>query len=274
MIRFAAQQDLNAVIDLWTRCFPGDEAFREWFFANIYRSDVTLVDEEDGTLCAMVQMLPYQLRDSRGVRPVTYIYGACTAPEYRRQHRMDRLLQASFELDVKQGRAASILIPQEEWLYGFYEQFGYRTAFYVSDRIVACADDTQNSAGTLRRLTGADIPAVNRLYMQAQDVRLLRSQSDWEQQIALFDALGAGVYGLEHDGTLTAYAFVWNDGADKLWAQEICGAQQNELAQAILHQLHCRTLRLTGAGTEQTLGCIRYHDDTPVQNGYFNLLLN
>ena len=48
MIRFAAQQDLNAVIDLWTRCFPGDEAFREWFFANIYRSDVTLVDEEIG----------------------------------------------------------------------------------------------------------------------------------------------------------------------------------------------------------------------------------
>lgn len=49
-------------------------------------------------------------------------------------------------------------------------------------------------------------------------MRLLRSQSDWEQQIALFDALGAGVYGLEQDGTLTAYAFVWNDGADKLWA--------------------------------------------------------
>lgn len=273
MIRFAAQQDLNAVIDLWTRCFPGDEAFREWFFANIYRSDVTLVDEEDGVLCAMVQMLPYQLRDSRGVRPVTYIYGACTAPEYRRQHRMDRLLQASFELDVKQGKAASILIPQEEWLYGFYEQFGYRTAFYVSDRVVTCAE-TQNTAGTLRRITGADIPALNRLYMQAQDMRLLRSQSDWEQQIALFDALGAGVYGLEQDGTLTAYAFVWNDGADKLWAQEICGVQQDELAQAILHQLHCRTLRLTGAGAKQKLGCIRYHDDTPVQNGYFNLLLN
>ena len=105
-------------------------------------------------------------------------------------------------------------------------------------------------------------------------MRLLRSQSDWEQQIALFDALGAGVYGLEQDGTLTAYAFVWNDGADKLWAQEICGVQQDELAQAILHQLHCRTLRLTGAGAKQKLGCIRYHDDTPVQNGYFNLLLN
>ena len=68
---------------------------------------------------------------------------------------------------------------------------------------VTCADDPQNPAGTLRRLTGADIPAVNRLYMQAQDVRLLRSQSDWEQQIALFDALGAGVYGLEQDETLT-----------------------------------------------------------------------
>ena len=67
MIRWAEQADLQAVVSLWTRCFPGDEAFREWFFANIYRSDVTLVDEEDGTLCAMVQMLPYQKRFTAGI---------------------------------------------------------------------------------------------------------------------------------------------------------------------------------------------------------------
>lgn len=272
MIRWAEQADLEAVVSLWTRCFPGDEAFREWFFANIYRSDVTLVDEEDGTLCAMVQMLPYQLRDARGVRPVTYIYGACTAPEYRRQHRMDRLLQASFDWDQKQGRAASVLIPQEEWLYGFYDQFGYQPAFYVSNQIITSTD--RQVDGRLRRLTTDDIPALNQLYTQGQGMRLLRTEQDWEQQLALFDTLGAGVYGLEQHGALTAYAFVWHDGVGKLWAQEICGAEKDVLAQAVLQRLHCQTMRLTLEGTEQKLGCIRYHDDTPVQDGYFNLLFN
>ncbi|WP_432620036.1 GNAT family N-acetyltransferase [Butyricicoccus sp.] len=272
MIRWAEQADVEAVVSLWTRCFPGDEAFREWFFANIYRSDVTLVDEEDGKLCAMVQMLPYQLRDARGVRPVTYIYGACTAPEYRRQHRMDRLLQASFDWDQKHGRAASILIPQEEWLYGFYDQFGYRPAFYVSNQIVT--NTNEPVAGHLRRLNASDIPALDWLYTQTQGMRLLRTEQDWKQQLALFDALGAGVYGLEQQDALTTYAFVWHDDAGKLWAQEICGTEQNALAQAVLQQLHCQTMRLTLEGNEQKLGCIRYHEDTPVQDGYFNLLFN
>ena len=272
MIRFAHVDESDAVLSLWKRCFPGDEAFTEWFFANRYDPTVTLVDEENGELCAMLQMLPYQLRDVRGVRPVTYIYGACTAPECRRQHRMDRLLRRSFELDREAGRAASVLIPQEEWLFGFYEPFGYRTAFYTQTQ---CIDrtDADSTAVTARRLTCADIPALCALYPSSAPC-LLRTEEDWRRQIALFDALGAGVFGLEHDGALTDYAFVWQDGADKLWAQEACGAQTAQLAQAILRQCGCTQMRVTSAGHGQRLGCIRYHDDTPVQAGYFNLLFN
>ena len=115
---------------------------------------------------------------------------------------------------------------------------------------------------------------LDQLYTQGQGMRLLRTEQDWEQQLALFDTLGAGAYGLEQHGALTAYVFVWHDGAGKLWAQEICGAEKDALAQAVLQQLHCQTMRLTLEGNEQKLGCIRYYDDTPVQDGYFNLLFN
>lgn len=269
MIRFAQTQDTEQVIALWKTCFPGDEAFTAWYFENRYDPTVTLVDEENGVLCAMVQMLPYQLQDSRGIRPVTYIYGACTAPEYRRQHRMDRLLTHSFALDEECGRAASILIPQEEWLFGFYRQFGYQTAFYTSADVVTTVQSVPEAA--VRKLTKADIPQLQRLY-QHQGMQLLRSEQDWMTQLALFDALGAGAFGLEQQGELIAYAFVWYDGAEKLWAQELCGAQ--ELSGALLDTLHCKKIKRTQRGTQQKLGCIRYHDDTPVQSGYFNLLFN
>lgn len=272
MIRFAQASDQQAVISLWKCCFPGDDDFRDWFFGQIYDPAMTLVDEEQGNLCAMVQMLPYQLRDARGIRPVTYIYGACTAPEYRRQHRMDRLLQRSFELDKKQGRVASILIPQEEWLFGFYDQFGYQTAFYVDTTVTH--REAVHIPGNIRRLCLTDILDMKELYEAAADVRLMRSDTDWERQVNLFDQLGAGVYGVEQDGHLKSYAFVWHDGADQLWAQECCGTDTEVLAQGILQACDCQHIRMTSSKPVQKLGCIRYHDDTPVKPGYFNLLFN
>lgn len=272
MIRFAQASDQQAVIELWKRCFPGDDDFRDWFFGQIYDPAMTLLDEEQDNLCAMVQMLPYQLRDARGIRPVTYIYGACTAPEYRRQHRMDRLLQYSFELDRKQGRVASILIPQEEWLFGFYDQFGYQTAFYV-DTTVTYRQEVR-IFHNIRRLHLTDISAMKERYEAADGVRLIRSDTDWAHQVKLFDQLGAGVYGLEQDGHLKSYAFVWHDGAEQLWAQECCGTDIAVLAQGILQACNCQRIRMTSSEQVQKLGCIRYHDDTPVEPGYFNLLFN
>ena len=271
MIRFAENKDFDAVVSLWKRCFPGDEAFTDWFFRRMYSPAVTLLDEENGKLCSMLQMLPYQLRDARGVRSVTYIYGACTAPENRKQHRMNRLLQYSFDLDRAAGRTASILIPQEEWLYGFYAQFGYQPAFYTDSLTIQKTAKPEHAAVRLR---ATDIPAMRDIYEAHSDTRLLRTDKDWLAQLELFDTLGMGAYGMRKGNELTAYAFVWNDGAQKLWAQEACGSKLPQLAQAILHCTNCEEMRITTAGHSQKLGCIRYDDDTPVQSGYFNLLFN
>ena len=115
---------------------------------------------------------------------------------------------------------------------------------------------------------------MRELYEAASGVRLMRSDTDWERQLELFDRLGAGVYGLEQDGSLRSYAFVWHDGAEKLWAQECCGTDTDVLAQGILQACACQHIRLTCGKPVQKLGCIRYHDDTPVEPGYFNLLFN
>ena len=273
MIRFADNADTEAVRMVWEQCFPGDEAFTDWYFAHQYDSGNTLLDVENGTLCAMLQMLPYQLHDGRGIRPVTYIYGAATAPAYRRQHRMERLFHYSYELDKQAGRAATILIPQEAWLFDFYAKpaFGFTAAFSVHSDIIR--REEQAAFSSIRRLTAADIPAMQEIYAP-QGVDLARSWKNWRDQIELFDTLGLGVYGMEQDGMLTDYAFVWQDGAHKLWAQECFGNHVSALAQGLLHMHGCDVIRLTSAGNTEKLGCIHYHDDTPVQQGYFNLLFN
>ena len=130
MTGFALPSDTGEIRALWDSCFPEEPEFSDLFFAKMFKSDTCLVLREDGIIKAMAQMLPYELKD---VGKVTYIYGAATHPDFRRQGLMRRLLEASFELDKKRGFAASILIPANEALYGFYARLGYKTRFYIRE---------------------------------------------------------------------------------------------------------------------------------------------
>ena len=135
MIRFAEERDTSAVRALFDQCFPDESGFNAYFFDRLYRPEQTLLYEQGNTLCAMVQMLPYQLFIGGTEGTATYIYGACTHPEHRRKHFMAQLLEASFEEDRRRGRCASLLIPQEEWLFQFYRPFGYIPVFGLERKI-------------------------------------------------------------------------------------------------------------------------------------------
>lgn len=265
MIRFAAHSDEPAVRRLWETCFPDESGFNEYFFAHIFTTGRTLLSEDAGALCAMTQMLPYRLSCGGQTVNVTYIYGACTDLMYRRQGHMARLLDYSFALDRKAGRAASMLIPAEPWLFGFYEPFGYRPFFYVDKRHVVRTDMGE----TPRRLTVRDLPQAAALYERlAGPCAVVRDDGEWQRQLYLFDALGAGAYGWFRESELTAYAFCWKDGVQE--ALGLTMAQEQGLAA----ELGLREYdMITGSG-ETALGCIKWHIPALAECGYMNLMLN
>lgn len=280
MIRFAEEADRPAVCALWELCFPDDSGFNPYYLDRLLSVSDTLLCIEDGLLAAMTQMLPYALRLQGQELSVTYIYGACTHPEFRRRHLMSRLLEESFRIDAERGRAASMLIPAEPWLFDFYRPFGYEPAFYLADGLHIVQGAPQ--AG-FRALRDDDVPALDRLYRASAaqaDPLVLRTEQQWRDQIALFHALGLGAFGLEApDGGLSAYAFVWKN-ADSLWAQE-CVSRTADDAQKLLSALadHAgmETIRASGPGASgQPLGCLRLTDGAPLpaRMGYFNLMLN
>lgn len=265
MIRFAEPRDTAAVRALWEVCFPDDSGFNDYFFRHHYRPQHTLLLTEDAALCAMLQMLPYRLSAAEGEGEITYIYGACTAPAHRRKGYMARLLEQSFVMDQAAGRAASALIPAEEWLFGFYAPFGYRPFFYIDTRIIH-----RTQGGTLpQRLTAADIPAMDKLYRRlAGGCCIVREPADWQAQLALFDTLGRGVYGWFDGAHLTAYAFCWEDTV-----QEAFGLTARQ-EQGLLVVLGQEALSVTACGQNRALGCIKWHRQLPASNGYMNLMFN
>ena len=91
----------------------------------------------------------------------------------------------------------------------------------------------------------------------------------WNAQLALFDTLGAGVYGWFKDETLTGYAFCWEDNA-----QELLGADDAQM-QGLLQTLGRGTLTVTEIGAETALGvCVNGMRKRYKPRGYMNLMLN
>lgn len=275
MIRFADTADLPAVRQLWETCFPDEGGFNDYFFAHIFRSEHTLLLLAQDTLCAMVQMLPCTLRTPAGNQAATYIYGACTAPAMRKRGYMAELLQHTFTLDRAAGRVASILIPQEAWLFGFYEKFGYQPAFYVHE---GCSVSAHMDAAC-RRMTEEDIPALRAFY-ETQTASLpyaiTRSCAEWQEQLSMFQALGGDAFALQDGAQLRAYAFVWQEehGA---WAQELLADSEDSAARlcaAICASLGCAQLRFTQNGDSRALGCAKFYDNRPAVRGYINLMFN
>ncbi|MBR4079829.1 MAG: GNAT family N-acetyltransferase, partial [Christensenellaceae bacterium] len=221
MIRYANAGDLEQIRLLWEICFPDDSGFNDYFFENLFSLENVLLFEENERIHAMTQMIPRRLKMSSEItEPCTYIYGACTHPDYRRQHLMAQLLERSFVLDRSLGRKASILIPAEPWLFGFYRKFDYLPVFMLNTKeIYVSCSDTQ----TLSMLSADDIGQISSLYNDLLTDRipyLVREHTEWKKQIEMFFMLGLGCFGIfAEDGTLDGYAFAWKPDGGVVYIQ-------------------------------------------------------
>lgn len=251
---------------LFELCFADEGGFNAFFFDNIYCEAHTLIYEMNGNIAAMLQRIPRVLQLQGKSLPITYIYGACTHPDARRQALMSKLLAHSHALDVQLGIDASVLIPQEQWLFDFYQPFGYEPAFFVSRSVGNPCGDKKAKAV---RLTDADVDAMQKLYtLQAGECYVERSQKDWQEQLLLFETLGEGVFGFYEEGKLAAYAFCWENSI-----QEGIGLTQSH-TNMLLTLLGCDCMSITGVGTSTALGCMKWHHSVQKIQGYMNLMFN
>ncbi len=279
MIRAASKADMPEIRALWEVCFPDDTGFNDYYFTHIFTRDTTILYELDGRIAAMVQMLPYVLHAQGETVSATYIYGACTHPDFRRRHLMSELLEWSFAQDIQNGVAATMLIPQEKWLFDFYRPFGYQPAFALGT--AAFSEVLPVLHKGLRPMTPDDLPACEMLYRtKTADCPLVvaRTSAQWKAQLSLFEVLGAGAFVLELAGKIAGYAFVWNE-ENGIWAQELMcldEAAQDILISALAARTAAAHVRVSVPDSNGTLlGCIKWYGEISIpQNGYMNLMYN
>lgn len=277
--RFATENDTQDVIKLWNLCFPDDSGFNEYFFSNIYKPEYNLLLFKDNILCSMAQMLPYKMQNGNEMENITYIYGACTHPHYRRQHLMDKLLNHSFEIDRNLKRNASVLIPQEQWLFGFYEQFGYKPMLKLSYEQISSKINTQKDI-IIKEAQTEDISQMQMLYISQiknNVYYLIRNHFEWERQIAMFKACGSKAVCMYDNNQIIGYAFIWLEN-DNFYAQEfVFKPEYKEICiynlQKYLNLNNCKLCGLQFSNL-YPLGSIKRYDNKAIDCGYINLMLN
>lgn len=133
MIQFADKDTAPLVRRMWKTCFDDTEEFMDIYFSKKYKNENTLIYFEGDIAVASLQMLPYTINFYGENIPFAYLTGLCTLPEYRKRGYMARLIDEAHRIIADRGIHLAILIPAEEWLYGFYEKYEYEQVFEKDD---------------------------------------------------------------------------------------------------------------------------------------------
>ena len=132
-IRFAKEEDLPRLGEIWTIAFGDEEAFVRGFYRG--RLDRTLLLEEGGEAAAMLTLLPMETVLADGRRFSTpCIYAVATHPASRGRGFASILLEDAHRRMQARGEAGAVIVPAGASLFDFYGQRGFSTAFALRQR--------------------------------------------------------------------------------------------------------------------------------------------
>ena len=126
---------IDEIRRLWRDRFNDSRNWMTNVFPRVYRDDEALVipDDNGAGIISMLLLRRYDML-YRGMKvPSGYIYGAATARGMQGKGHMSRLIADALREAYRRGDYFVALQPARRRLYGFYDRFGFATAFYIRE---------------------------------------------------------------------------------------------------------------------------------------------
>lgn len=137
MITFAETSHIASAKRLWQQAFGDTEEAANYYFSHLHQNANMLIDTENGSLAAMLTMLPLELHHNGRVCNARYIFAVATDEKYRSRGISTRLIEYAHDYMANNGADFSVLTPASETLFDFYAKRGYERAFFVNKRSVS-----------------------------------------------------------------------------------------------------------------------------------------
>lgn len=156
MIRHPSDTHLPALKALWQEAFHDSDEDTAHYFTRRHKHENMLVFLDGEAVAGMLSLLPMELVMGETRQKARYIFAVATKTEYRGRGISTQLLNAAHDLIAREGGAAAVLMPAEQSLYDFYQKRGYKTAFYLDERLCAAKDIPAISSGDSIKVCSED----------------------------------------------------------------------------------------------------------------------
>lgn len=125
-IRYAKDDDLGDIKDIWRYCFRDEEGFFNYYFDNKYKPYNTIVVEDEEEITSSLQLNQYKISLNNVVYDTSYVVGVSTFPEGRGKGYMKNLMSYTLNELYKKNQLVSILMPID---YRLYRSYGYEHCY-------------------------------------------------------------------------------------------------------------------------------------------------
>ncbi|WP_041445321.1 GNAT family N-acetyltransferase [Syntrophobotulus glycolicus] len=202
-IRPAQKGEITRQKELWKLCFGDSERYIDFYFANRYKENETLLLLEDKEILSMLTMLPVKIitPDQQSLNSCM-LYALATHPQYRNRGYGAQILEFAHQYLAKNGKDCAVLVPADEQLFDFYRHRGFREGFHIrevwldrfadllsegaSSCIIKSISPREYNLRRAKQLKGKRYTAYTN-----EDIAYQKRLSQWS---------GADIYGLEAEG--------------------------------------------------------------------------
>ncbi|MFA5536992.1 MAG: GNAT family N-acetyltransferase [Bacillota bacterium] len=199
--RYAAKEDLATLKTLWALTFNDPKPFIDFYFANRFNPENTLLLIREQQITSMLTKIPVGLVTPEGKFDGAMFYAIATHPQFQKQGLATFLIEFANQGLVEAKKDFSVVVPANRGLFGFYLRQGYRESFSIVQRIIK-AEELQGVAFS----KGMDLslePIAPKLYNSTRQ-EFLKEQSfiDYpEEEVAQQQKLsrfsGADLYSIK-----------------------------------------------------------------------------
>lgn len=261
-IRYAKEEEIESIKEIWSYCFNDTESFMKYYFNDKYKSENTVVALDEGKIISSLQLNQYKLLLNSKVYNTSYVVGVSTLPEGRGAGYMNKVMKFTLNELYKKGQLVSILMPID---YRLYRRFGYEHCYDQIEYTIN-TDDLKNfkSSGKMIKSNLSqidDLIRIDRTFLNEVNGNVLKDEHYYENLFKEIQSEDGFLYiheGNEKDGYIVYFL-----QEDKMFVRELfyknIDALKSMLKFIYNHNTQCKIVTIS----TPTIDKIRFILDNP-----------
>lgn len=209
-VRLARIGEIVRQKEIWKLCFGDPDNYIDFYYANRYKEDETLLLLAEGEITAMLTMIPVKTVDTNDQSFNTaMLYAIATHPEDQNRGFASQLMESSNPYLRANNSDLSILVPAGKRLFDFYRKQGYQEAFYIREALLTRDMIDRLDSSEISRFYQVAISSITpEEYNQRRDLLLkgrlhiAYADRDIFYQKKLSQLSGADIYAIDIEGKL------------------------------------------------------------------------